>query len=64
MIVNIPDEFVDLLCTERLKDEIKSFKEDLKKERPMIFVCEPVQDKKLIRQQIKARKLILEYYGA
>jgi hypothetical protein len=31
MKVNIPDEFVDLLVSTRLKEEIFSFKEDLKK---------------------------------
>lgn len=68
MIIQIKDgvfdEIIDELIVSILKDQIKEFKKDLKKARPLIFTGDPVKDKQLIREQIKAREVILEYYGA
>jgi hypothetical protein len=64
MNLKIPDDFIDLLLVTRLGDELQYFKDALRKKKPMIFVVDPAADKQLIREQIKAREVILEYYGA
>lgn len=63
MLIEIPYEFLDEIIRKDLKERIEKFKDDLKKDRPLIFVSDAVKDKKLIRKHLRAFKLILEYYG-
>lgn len=62
-VITIPYEAADEITVQNLNEALTTFKDDLKKEKPMIFVNEPGPDKKLIRKHIKALKLILDFYG-
>jgi len=37
------------------------FKEDLKRERPLVFYNDPVKDKKEIKKYVKAFNLVIDY---
>ena len=62
-VITIPYETADEILRQLLNESLATFKEDLRKDQPMIFLKESGPDKKLIRKHIKAIKLILEYYG-
>ena len=61
--VELDSEQIDLIMVQDLKWQLSSLKNSLKKDRPLIFETDPVEDKKKIKEMISAMKMVLSWYG-
>lgn len=62
-MIRLPYEMADKITVDVLLEIMEDFKKDLKGDNPMIFVKDPVKDKKEIQKHINACKLIIKYFG-
>lgn len=62
-MIRLPYEMADKITVDVLLEIMEDFKKDLKGDNPMIFVKDPIKDKKEIQKHINACKLIIKYFG-
>jgi hypothetical protein len=62
MNINLKTELIDEITKETLVMLRDDFKNDLKKDKPLIFYKDPDKDKKEIKEHIKALTKIIKYF--
>lgn len=63
MNIDLQPDTIDDVTRQNLRMVLMGLEEDLKKDKPMVFVSDPQEDKKLIKKKIKSFKDVLDYYG-
>lgn len=53
---------IDKIIVTELSAQIERFKEDLKKDKPLVFCKDPKRDRKKIKCHIKAFEKVIKYF--
>lgn len=61
LLIDLHPDSIDDITRANLIQLRDAFKEDLKRERPLVFYHDPVKDKKEIKKYVKAFNLVIDY---
>ncbi len=61
LLIDLQPQTLDDITRQTLIQLRDDFKNDLKRERPLVFYADPVKDKKEIKKHIRAFNLVIDY---